>query len=306
MDKLFDVAIVGGSNAGLSASLILGRALRETIIFDTGNPRNKYALNAHDFLTRDGEKPSTILKIARQQLKPYKSVKMKNKRIVGIEKKEDYFILIDDHDVTYKSRRVILATGVTDVIPVIPGLKKAWGKNAIHCPYCHAWEFKNQTTGIVCGGEAILSKAISISNWSKDLIFFTNGRCTLNKETREKAGKKFPIYQDEIEKVKVLSNGLEVFLCSGEKIQVNALYVPTNYQYNNQLALHLGCKLQKEGAVQVDENCETTIKGVYAVGDLISQKLHHIVLAAANGVVAGEDCNIQLNKEDFEKLLDYK
>lgn len=299
MEKRFDVAIVGGSNAGLSAGLILGRSLRETIIFDAGSPRNKAALNAHDFLTRDGEKPSEILKIARKQLKRYKTVQIKSKKIVGIEKKSKGFMLLAEDDTTYQARRVILATGVTDSIPIIPGLKKAWGKMAIHCPYCHAWEFKNQCTGILCSGRNIVEKATHISNWSQDLNFLTNG-AKLSPKIRRSIPKRFSIYEDEIKKVKVLKKSLEVEFMTGEKILLNALYVPTDYHYNHELAKQLGCKLTPTGAVKVNSSYATTIKGVFAVGDLVSQKLHHIVLAAASGVVAGEACNIELNKEDFK------
>ena len=171
----YDVAIIGGSNAGLSAALSLGRSNRQTVVFDTGLPRNKPASHAHNFFTRDGMPPEDLLAVGKEQLLPYTSVQVNNTKVTAVEKRGEHFLVCADDGTSYLVRKVILATGVVDVLMDIQGMRELWGKKIFSCPYCHGWEIKDQPVAVIVNGSIIHELAVMISNWNPDLVFLVNG-----------------------------------------------------------------------------------------------------------------------------------
>jgi thioredoxin reductase len=180
--KDFDVIIVGGSSAGLSAGMALGRAARKVLIIDSGKPCNQPTPHSHNFFTRDGQTPHEILTIAREQTLKYPTVTLLNGEAAQAKKTEEGFEISTASGDIFNAKKLILAHGIKDQLPSIPGFAECWGVSVIHCPYCHGYEYKDQPTGIFANGEIGFEMAKLISNWTKDLTVFTNCKSTISAE----------------------------------------------------------------------------------------------------------------------------
>jgi thioredoxin reductase len=299
----YEVAIIGGASAGLSAALTMGRSNRKTVVFDTGSPRNKPAPHAHNLFTRDGTSPLELLRIGREQLQQYTTVSFVNKKVIKAEKRANRFVLTTEDGTETAVRRVILATGVIDVLPEINGFKALWGTKIIHCPYCHGWEVKDQPVGLIMNGEQALHMAIMINHWNKDLRIFTNGPSEIEVEGRKwLKNKGIEVIETPIAALVDDSKGVLMKLNDGTQVVVTAVYSKgARLHFNNELAAQLGCALTVEGAIVVDEMNLSSILGVFAVGDVAHPQLHQVIMAAAGGAKAGAACNNGLIMEDYEQ-----
>jgi thioredoxin reductase len=179
--NLQDVVIVGAGSAGLSAALALGRARRKVLVLNGGPPRNAPAKASHNFFTRDGTPPSELVKIGLAQLKPY-DIEVQSRNAESIKKTNNHFELMLDDGQCVASRKIILATGVLDVLPNIPGFRELWGKTIHHCPYCHGWEVRDRPVAVYAQGEMGYHFAIMIRHWSKDLVVCSNGDAGFSNE----------------------------------------------------------------------------------------------------------------------------
>lgn len=297
-NTLFEVAIIGGASAGLSAALSLGRSARKTVVFDTGNPRNKPAAHAQNLFTRDGTPPLELLSIAREQLKKYPSVEIRKEKVITAVKGGDRFLLTTAEGEEYEVRKVILATGVKDLLPEVPGVSELWGNKAIHCPYCHGWETKDGPAAIIGNDAAVAHQAPLILNLNKELTIFTNGKSTADIEPLQRKG--IQVIETPVTAVKDDGEGIRIVLADGTEHYKRVAYVrPLKLLFNNELAVQLGCELDEEGAVKVSEFQETTVPGVLAAGDISHPRMHQVSMAAAGGHKAGGFCNGQLCQEDF-------
>lgn len=299
----FEVAIIGGASAGLSAALSLGRSARKTVVFDTGAPRNKPAAHAQNIFTRDGTPPLELLAIGREQLRKYPSVEIRAEKIVAAEKEGELFLLTTTGGDAYLVRKVILATGVADQLPAIPGIRELWGNKAIHCPYCHGWETKDGPAAIIGNDAGVVHQAPVILNLNKELTIFTNGKSTFDSEQHALFQKRgVPVIETPVVAVKDEGEGIRLILEDGQEYYKRVAYVRVEKLiFHNELAIQLGCELDEAGAVKVGEFQESTVPGVFAAGDLSHPMMHQVALAAAGGGKAGAFCNGQLCREDFEK-----
>ncbi|PWV48864.1 NAD(P)/FAD-dependent oxidoreductase [Chitinophaga sp. S165] len=298
----FEVAIIGGASAGLSAALILGRSARKTVVFDTGEPRNRPAAHAHNVFTRDGVSPMEILATAKEQLKPYPSVVTVQERVLTAAKEEGVFRLETAAGV-YTARKVILATGVKDILPEIKGIQELWGNKVIHCPYCHGWEVRNTPVGFIANDEIATHQIPLLYNLNKDLTIFTNGKSAFSEEQHEKfRNRGIGFIETPVTAIEDVADGINIVLADGSVHHKYATYVrPVRLQFHNELAIQLGCELDESGAIKVDELQQTTIPGVLAIGDVAHPMMHQVMVAAAGGLRAGGLCNAQISAEDFEK-----
>ncbi len=178
----FEVIIIGGSYAGLSAATSLARALRKVLVIDSGRPCNQQTPHSHNFLTRDGEMPVAITQIALEQLMMYDTVKLIADTAIDAIAKEDGFHILTQSGKRYIAKKLLFATGIKDIMPELPGFAACWGISVIHCPYCHGYEVRQQPTGILGNGDVGYEYAKLINNWTKDLTLFTNGVSTLSVE----------------------------------------------------------------------------------------------------------------------------
>lgn len=202
-NKNFDVIIIGGSYSGLSAGMSLGRSLRKVLIIDNGKPCNTQTPHSHNFVTQDGKTPAEIAKLAKEDVEKYDTVQFYNGTVVKTaETAEGFEVETSSHEKFY-AKKLILASGMKDIMPDIPGFAECWGISVIHCPYCHGYEVKNEITGILSNGDMAYEFSKLIFNLTKNLTLFTNGKAVLSDEQLEKLkNNNIILNEDEIKEVK--------------------------------------------------------------------------------------------------------
>ncbi|WP_035652663.1 NAD(P)/FAD-dependent oxidoreductase [Flavobacterium sp. ASV13] len=298
--KDFEVIIIGGSYSGLSASMSLGRSLRQVLIIDSGLPCNRQTPHSHNFITQDGEKPAVISAKAKLQVDLYKTIHFYNGLAVKAIKKENGFEVSTESGEVFNSRKILFASGVKDLFPDINGFADCWGISVLHCPYCHGYEVKNEKTAIIANGEMAFEYAKLISNWTKDLRLCTNGKSTLTLEQTQILNKKgISIFEDEIDSFEhkdgYVSN---IIFRNKEKIEVKAIYSKPPFEQHCSLPADLGCDINEQGFVKVDAMQKTNIPGIYASGDCTTQ-MRSVAIAVSTGSFAGAVINKDLIDEDF-------
>ncbi|MGE7777108.1 NAD(P)/FAD-dependent oxidoreductase [Chitinophaga sp. NPDC101104] len=295
----YEVAIAGGSSAGLSAALTLGRTLRKTVVIDGGSPRNRFAAHAHNFFTRDNTPPSELLRIAREQLQPYETVDLVEGYITTASKTDGGFLLETRAGDRYFAKKIVLATGLKDDLDDIPGLEELWGNRVIHCPYCHGWEVRRLPVCVIANGEAAEHYAVTLSNWHSDITFLTQGESRISAEMTEKFVEKgYKLNTTPIKGLEKSGEGVKITLQNGDVLETGAVYYrPQKLLYHNSLAEQLGCEMSPDGVVTVSPMFETTVPGVFAAGDLTHAGLHQLYMSAMGGHLAGTNANRQLTQE---------
>ena len=298
--KNYDVIIIGGSYSGLSAAMALGRALRTVLIIDNGKPCNRQTPHSHNFITQDGEKPSSIAEKAKAQVLKYDTVKFYNGLAINGEKTEKGFKITTQTKKDFFSKKLIFATGLKDLIPNIKGFSECWGISVIHCPYCHGYEVKNEKTGILANGDFAFHYAQLISNWTKDLTILTNGKSTLTQEQTDKIAKhKISIIEKEILEIKHDNGYLkQVIFKDNSDIELKAVYSRPDFEQHCKIPENLGCELTEQGLLKVDMSQKTTIDGIFACGDNASP-LRAVSYAVATGTIAAGMLNNEMTVEKF-------
>lgn len=300
MKEKLDVIIVGGSYAGLSAAMALGRALRKVLVIDGGKPANRFTPHSHNFITHDGKTPGEITEMARRQVDEYTSVKRMEGFVMSAEKSNNEFVVHLRTGQTYVTRKLIFATGIIDQMPDIPGFSECWGKSVLHCPYCHGYEVREEATGILGNGDYGFEFSGLISNWTRQLTLFTNGHSTLTPEQHAKlANRKIPVVEKAIEKLEHNNGQLQrITFRDGTVAFIKALYARTAFIQHSSIPESLGCELTPEGYIKTDASQKTTIDGVYACGDNTT-RIRTVSNAVAMGTTAGMMVNKELTMEEF-------
>lgn len=299
-NKNFEVIIIGGSYAGLSAGMALGRSLRDTLIIDSGEPCNKQTPQSHNFLTHDGTPPQEISSIAKEQVLKYDTVKFYDGLVVNISKNSEGFEVVTEKGDKFNAGKLILATGIKDSKPDIPGFEECWGISVLHCPYCHGYEVKNEVTGILANGEIGYEFSKLILNWTKNLTLFTNGRSELTEEqTRKLNEKNIRINEDEIAEISHENGHIkELIFKNGNKIPLKALYAKIHVEQSLDISTMLGCELAEHGVIKVDAMHRTNVAGVFACGDSVTM-MRSVANAVAQGNFTGAIVNKELVEEEF-------
>ena len=298
--KNYEVIIVGGSYSGLAAGMALGRALRNILIVDSGNPCNQQTPHSHNFLTNDGKTPKEIESLARMQVASYGSVGFLNALVTTSEKIEDGFQVQVNTGETFLAKKVVFATGIKDVMADIPGFAESWGISVLHCPYCHGYEVKSKKTGILANGDPGFEFASLLSNWTKELTLYTNGRSALSaSQTAILARHNIGIDEAEIERLEHENGYIErIIFKNGSTKSLKALYARRPFVQHCNLPYALGCELTIDGYIKVDATQKTTVHGVYACGDNTS-RMRTVANAVAMGTTAGMMVNKELIEESF-------
>jgi thioredoxin reductase len=296
----YDVIIVGGSYAGLSAAMSLGRSLRKVLIIDSGLPCNRQTPHSHNFITHDGETPKAIADKAREQVLQYKTVSIQQGLAVSATKTTGGFELTTADGAVLATRKLLFATGVKDVMPAIPGFAECWGITVIHCPYCHGYEVKQEKTGIMSNGDIGFEFSKLIANLTNDLTLFTNGKSTLSLEQQEKLQKhNIALVETEIAGFEHNNGRLkQVLLKDGSAIPLKAMYAKPSFVQHCDIPVQLGCALNEQGYLAVDLLGRTSVPGVYAAGDNTAM-MRAVSLAVAGGGMAGAGINKELVEKSF-------
>jgi thioredoxin reductase len=292
---MYDVIIVGGSAAGLSAALVLGRFRRRVLICDHQKPRNAPAAAAHNFFTRDGTPPAELLQIGREQLRPYPTVEYRPAEVVSLVATENGFDVQTADGTVWHSRRVLLATGVRDELPDIPGLADYWGQGGVyHCPYCHGWEARDQKIVLIGGGK-VAHLASLLAVLSNDIAVCLLGEETLTEAERDTVNQLgVTVYEAGIASIEGDSGRVTgVRLADGRFIPCQAIFVATKPVPHSPLAHQIGCEFNEGGSVKVDVLGRTSVPNVYAAGDMASS-FHQVIMAAASGLAAASGVNTDI------------
>jgi len=298
--EIFDVIIIGGSYAGLSAAMSLGRSLRKVLIIDNGTPCNEQSPHSHNFITQDGNSPQEISSKAKSQVLKYDTVKFVNGLARNGKMVNDLFeIDLQTHE-TFKAKKMLFATGLKDLFPDIEGFPECWGISILHCPYCHGYEIKHQKIGLLGNGDAGFELAKLISNWTENLTLFTNGKSKLTSEqTRKLEQHQIKIVENKISRFEHDKGYIqEIIFNDGSKENLTALFARIDFKQHCEIPREMGCELTEQGFIKVDDLQRTTIPGIYAAGDN-AYGLRAVSAAAASGNKAGAIINHDLIDETF-------
>lgn len=295
---IFDVIIIGGSYAGLATAMALGRALRNVLVIDGGNPCNKQTPHSHNFLTHDGKPPKEIANLAKQQVRMYGTVYFLDGIATDALKTKTGFEIYTQIGDVFTSKKLVFATGIKDIMPPIPGFAESWGISVLHCPYCHGFEVRHQKTGIVANGDLGFEIATLISNWTKDLTLYTNGKSSLSVEQKAKLDKHhINIIEAEIDRLAHKGGYIQkIHFKNGTNTQVKAIYARLPFIQHSSIPQELGCELTQDGYIKIDAAQKTTIHGVYACGDNTTR-----MRTVANAVSMGTTTGLMVNKELIEE-----
>jgi thioredoxin reductase len=296
----YEVAVIGGSHSGLAAAHTLGRSKRSTILFDAGAPRNSAAQRVHNFSTGDGASPHELRKIARAQLNVFDHVRYIQERVTSVNASAAGFHVTTGNDL-FLVRKIILAAGVTDHLFPIEGLTDLWGRKVLHCTYCHGWEARDQPALVLVKGAIAWDVSITISQWNPQLTFLLNGSMVEDAEKKNYLRQRgWPLIETPVTKLVERAEAVEAWLADGQVIAAPVVYTkPVQVQFNNELAVKLGCEISKSGSVLTDGAMQTSVQGVFAAGDLAHPGYHMVAEAIATGHKAAAFCNNQLCKEDY-------
>jgi thioredoxin reductase len=296
----YDVIIVGGGPAGLSAALALGRARKRVLLCDAGARRNQTAERVHNFLTRDGTPPDELRQVAREQLDHYPNVEVRDIPIASLAGAKGAFQVVVGAE-RIEARRVLLCTGMLDELLPIEGFRELWGRGIFQCPYCHGWEEKDRPWGYLVRPEQVSHFtvfALQLRGWTEQVTVFTGGEFELPVEALgQVTAAGIRVETGRIERLLAREGRLEaVELAGGVRVRCQALFAhPPQRQV--ELVRALGVALDKDGFVQVDPMTrETTVAGVFAAGDLTS-RMQAAIAAAASGMQAAAMLNHELTAE---------
>ncbi|MBM7841417.1 NAD(P)/FAD-dependent oxidoreductase [Herpetosiphon giganteus] len=305
---MLDVIIVGGSVAGLSAALVLGRARRTVVMLDSQQPRNAQSPGVHNFLSRDGILPAELRQIGRDQLKPYPSVEVRFATAEHAQAIDGGFVVTLDDGSELRSRKLLIASGVIDELPLIEGMAELWGSSVFHCPYCHGWEVRDQPLAVlVSDADRLFHVATLLQNWSSDLVVCTNGEAQLSPEQRQILAKlNLPIREDRLVGIEQANGQLtHLIFDQGEPLARSGLLIGVPQRQRSQLPAQLGCEVsdnpQMPNLIKVQMLGQTSVPGVYAAGDATAG-MQQAINAAAGGAMAGAGINHELIQDLIKQL----
>jgi thioredoxin reductase len=295
----YDVTIVGGGPAGLSAALILARACRTAIVFDAAHPRNAVVAHLHGLLSRDGVPPLELLRAAREDLARYQTVQIEQVEVTSARCMKPGFEVTLATGRTCLSRKLLIATGVMDNVPNIPGLRDFYGRSVFHCPFCDGWEVRGQPIAVYGRGARGHGLALEMLGWTRDLVLCTDGPADLDDAQRlDLARNGIVIREERVTRLEGHKGLLEcVQFDAGGALARRALFFTNGQHQASSLARNLGCAFNDKGTVHTGRHESTTVSGLYVAGDA-SRDVQWVVIAAAEGAEAAYAMTLDMLAED--------
>lgn len=311
MDESYDVVVVGGGAAGLAGAVALARSRRSVLLVDAGDPRNAPASHVHNFLSRDGTPPAEIYAVGRQEVARYGG-RVETGRVTALSRSGERFeVQIGGRAVS--ARRLLVATGVCDELPQVPGLAERWGVDVLHCPYCHGWEVRGQRIGILATGPGTMHQALLFRQLSQHVTVLAHTGPELSGEQREQLGALgIPVIEGAVTQVEASDGALTgVRLADGTRVSLDALIVAPRMTARAELLAPLGLapsEVTMGGQVigtqiEADPSGATSVPGVWVAGNLAAINAQ-VISAAAAGLTAGAVINADLAAEDAEHAVD--
>lgn len=300
----YDVVIVGGGSAGLSAATTLGRALRSVLVIDSGTPRNAPAAGVHGYLSRDGMNPGELLSVGRSEVLSYGGTVIDGEAVSARRTPDGFEVILGDAR-RFSGRRLLVTTGLTDELPPIDGLREQWGKGVVHCPYCHGWEIRGQRIGVLGTGPLSVHQALLFRQWSRDITLFLNDTVQPTDEEWDKlAARSVKVVDGAVASVDSVDGVLTgLTLREGRSFDLQALAVGARMEARSALLESLGLisQVHPSGAGRFipagDMGGATAVRGVYAAGN-VTNLMAQMITAAAEGVMSGARINADLIEEE--------
>jgi thioredoxin reductase len=293
---MYDVIVAGGGPAGLSAALMLGRCRRRVLVCDLGEPRDGRSRALHGYLTRDGIAPLRFNALGCLELAQY-GVEWRRVGVVGMTRLKSGFRVRLDEGVTERGRFVLLATGVVDELPPIPGVAKCYGRSVFHCPYCDGWEWRDRRLAVVGRDAAAAAKlALSLVTWSADVLLCPNGG-RLDRRMGERLRRNgVAIRVEQVVRLRHTNGSIErIDFSNGESAPCDALFFATGQHQQNALAKRLGCEFTRHGTVRTGAQSDTCVPGVFVAGDA-SRDAQFVAIAVGEGLKAAVAINQALQR----------
>jgi thioredoxin reductase len=299
----YDVVIIGGGAAGLSAALVLSRARRTVLVVDSGEPRNAPAAHLQGFLSRDGLPPRDLLALGRAEIEGYGATVLEATvtDLVGNGSSGFWVLLADGARVA--ARRLVVATGLRDELPDIPGLRERWGRDVLHCPYCHGYEVRDQPLGVLGGSADAVRYTQIVRQWAADVVLFTPPDSLTHADRSELVARAVGIVEGTVTRVVVEDDQLSaVELADGQRVRRAALFVPPVFVPNNDLLVGLGCAVDGSGWLVTGANGSTSVPGVWVAGNVANPRAQ-IITAAGEGSAAAIALNADLVDDDVRTAV---
>ncbi|MEO5748424.1 MAG: NAD(P)/FAD-dependent oxidoreductase [Ornithinibacter sp.] len=300
----YDVVVIGGGAAGLSAALVLSRARRTVLVVDGGEPRNAPAEHLHGYLSRDGMRPAELLAVGRTEVEGYGG-EIITSTVTNLmpDGPAGFWVLLADEQ-RIRTRRLVVATGLRDELPDIPGLQDRWARDVLHCPYCHGHEVRDRQLGVIGGTPGAVRYAQIVRQWSHDVVLFTPPEILTPAERTHLLARAVGVVEGTIEQLVIdhTDQLCGVQMADGCVVPRDALFVPPRLVANNNLLLPLGCDHDADGWVTIDGSGRTSIPGVWAAGNVVDPRAQ-VITAAGAGSAAAIALNADLVDEDVRTAV---
>jgi thioredoxin reductase len=296
----YDVVIVGGGAAGLSAALVLGRARRGVAVVDSGTPRNAPASHMQGYLSRDGMPPADLVAIGRAEVARY-GVEVVDDVVLGIR---TGFTLQLETGRSLTARQVLVTTGLLDVTPDIPGVLERWGRDLLHCPYCHGWEVRDEPLGVLGTNPGSIPHAQLIRQWSDDVVYFAHTQEPSDREAIELSARGIRVVHGEVARLVIEDDRLAgVELADGQVVPRHAVFVrPIMTPHPDSLLRDLECDVDGAGFPVTDPAGRTSVGGLWAAGNATDPRAQ-VITAAGQGSAAAIAINNDLIEDDIAVAL---
>ncbi|MFD9688601.1 NAD(P)/FAD-dependent oxidoreductase [Kitasatospora sp. NPDC059088] len=285
----YDAVVVGAGAAGLNAALVLGRARRRVAVVDAGEPRNAPAAHMHGFLSREGMPPAALLAVGREEVARY-GVHLIDGRVEHVERAgpaEPGFVVRLAGGPVLHARRLVVATGLRDGLPDLPGLAERWGRDVLHCPYCHGWEVRDRPLGVLGTGPGAVNQALLLRQWSDDVVLLAHTLEPTAAERERLAARGVRVVEGRIVRVVADDGRLRgVELDTGRVVTREAVFVAPRPVPRDALLLGLDCARDDDGWVTTDRTGRTSVPGVWAVGNVADPRAQVVVAAGAGAAAA--------------------
>ena len=294
----YDVVVVGGSAAGLSAALVLSRARRKVLVIDSGAPRNAPAAHMHGFLSRDGMPPADLLAVGRHEVRGYGGeVREATVTELAADSPTTFSVSLSDGN-QVSARRLLVATGLRDELPDVPGLAQRWGRDVLHCPYCHGHEVADQPLGVLGGTPESVRYAQIVRQWSDDVVLMMPPGVLTDEQRTQLSARVLEVAESTVVEVVVEDDRLcGIRLEDGRVIERAALFVPPRFIPNDDVLVQLGCAVDDAGWVVRGPSGATSVPGVWVAGNVANPKAQ-VITAAGEGSAAAIELNADLVDED--------
>jgi len=302
----YDVVVIGAGPAGLSAALVLSRALRKVAVVDDGEPRNAPAAQMHGFLSRDGSAPTDLLTIGRAEVEGYGG-ELIGGRVTGVVPHEaeigtGFRLTLADGS-SLNSRQILVATGLQDELPNIPGVRERWGRDVLHCPYCHGYEVRDQPIGVLGGNADSIQHAQLIRQWSPDVMLFPHADSVTAQQREQLAARSIQVIDGLVSQMVVSEDRLNgVELVDARVIARTAVFVRPRFVPNIELVDALKGAIDDHGWVVTDDVGRTSIRGVWVAGNAANARAQ-VVTAAGEGSASAIAMNAELVGEDINRVI---